>query len=706
MTIQASDSDNSISNSIAAVTGVADAQPTMPISGGDLMLRAMIENSNDTIFVKDLSGRYILGNSAFAQLIDQPLSSILGQDDFCLFPPELAQEAQNLDRQIITSGNPYTYEEVVPIQGVMRTFLTTKIPYQNEQGQVVGLIGIARDISDRKALEAELSLQQARFDAFFTTANAGLVIIDEHLRYVNINDALAEINGVAVADHIGKSLQEVLPDLAHILVPMFQNIIKTGEPVLDYDLIGETPKHPGVTRYWQASYYPLFHPDGRTIGVGGVVIEISDRKRAEAALLKTTHDLQQAQRLAHIGNWSFDVNTQAITWTDEIFRIFGLEPESTPPTYEELLQYYHPQDRDRFQLIVGQAIQEAAGYDTEFSIIRTDGSIGHISAKAEVVQDAEGKVVRLFGTIMDITERHQVLEALRTQTEQLESTLRELQRTQAQMVQSEKMSSLGQLVAGVAHEINNPVNFIYGNLTHANEYTQDLLRLLQLYQQHYPRPATEIQEEAEAIDLEFLTDDLPKLLTSMKVGADRIQKIVASLRNFSRMDEAEMKAVNIHEGLDSTLMILQNRLKAKAEHPTIEVIKEYGQLPSVECYAGQLNQVFMNVLSNAIDALEERDKYRSLPEIKACPSQIHISTAAIARNFIQIRIADNGPGMSKQVIQRLFDPFFTTKAIGKGTGLGMSISYQIITEKHGGSLQCLSVEGKGAEFVIEIPTHQ
>lgn len=706
MTIQAPHPDNSSFNSTAAFRGVADSQSKVPMSDSELMLRAMIENSNDITFVKDLSGRYILGNSAFAQLIGQPLSYILGQDDFLLFPPELAQEAQNLDRQIITSGNPYTYEEVVPIQGVMRTFLTTKIPYQNEQGQVVGLIGIARDISDRKALEEEFSLQQARFDAFFTTANAGLVIIDEHLRYVNINDALAEINGVAVADHIGKSLHEVLPDLAHILVPMFQNIIKTGEPVLDYDLVGETPRHPGITRYWQASYYPLFHPDGRTLGVGGVVIEISDRKRAEAALLKTTHDLQQAQRLAHIGNWNFDVNAQTITWTEEVFRIFGLEPRHAAPTYEELLQYYHPKDRDRFQNLISQVLQDAVAYDTEFSIIRADGSIGHINAKGEPVQNEEGQVIHLFGTVMDITERHQVLEALRTQTEQLEDTLRELQRTQAQMVQSEKMSSLGQLVAGVAHEINNPVNFIYGNLTHANEYTQDLLRLLQLYQQHYPRPATEIQEEAEAIDLEFLTDDLPKLLTSMKVGADRIQKIVASLRNFSRMDEAEMKAVNIDEGIDSTLMILQNRLKAKAEHPTIEVIKEYGQLPPVECYAGQLNQVFMNILSNAIDALEERDKYRSLAEIKARPSQIRISTATVAHNSIQIRIADNGPGMSKQVIQRLFDPFFTTKAIGKGTGLGMSISYQIITEKHGGSLQCLSIEGEGAEFVIEIPTHQ
>ena len=273
------------------------------------------------------------------------------------------------------------------------------------------------------------------------------------------------------------------------------------------------------------------------------------------------------------------------------------------------------------------------------------------------------------------------------------------------MIQSEKMSSLGQLVAGVAHEINNPVNFIYGNLNHANDYTKDLLQLINLYQKHYPNPIPEIQEQTLAIDLEFLIEDLPKLLASMKVGSERIQQIVASLRTFSRMDESEVKAVNIHDNLDSTLMILQHRLKPKTDFPAINIIKEYGLLPLVECYAGQLNQVFMNILSNAIDALEdvhtseigreqERINYQSLA--------IHIRTE-INDNCVTIRIADNGPGITEPVQKRLFDPFFTTKPVGKGTGMGLAISYQVVTERHGGSLQCISSPGKGAEFVIQIP---
>ncbi|MBD2433696.1 MULTISPECIES: sensor histidine kinase [Fischerella] len=288
---------------------------------------------------------------------------------------------------------------------------------------------------------------------------------------------------------------------------------------------------------------------------------------------------------------------------------------------------------------------------------------------------------------------------LQQQAQELKQTLLELQQTQTQLIQTEKMSSLGQLIAGVAHEINNPVSFIYGNLTHANEYTQDLLRLLQLYQQYYPEPAPEIQDEIETLEIDFLMADLPKLLTSMKVGADRIKQIVLSLRNFSRLDEAEMKAVNIHEGIDSTLMILEHRLKATSERPAIEVIKEYGELPPVECFVGQLNQVFMNILTNAIDAVEQSSEILTKP-------QIRIATRLNDNQHVTIRIADNGVGIAESIQKQLFDPFFTTKPVGKGTGLGLSISYQIITEKHGGQLKCISAIGEGTEFVITIPLHQ
>ena len=300
---------------------------------------------------------------------------------------------------------------------------------------------------------------------------------------------------------------------------------------------------------------------------------------------------------------------------------------------------------------------------------------------------------------------------------ELERALLELQRTQAQLVQTEKMSSLGQLVAGVAHEINNPVGFITVNINYACDYIQDLLRILNLYQQHYPQPAEEIKSELQEIDLDFLIKDFPKLLNSMQVGADRINQIVLSLRKFSRPDEAEMKPVDIHESIDNTLMILRHRLNGTGGNPKIEVIKEYGMLPLVECYAGQLNQVFMNLISNAIDALEsesgeENNDSNVLPESgtkqqinfppTASPT-IKISTEVKEKKWIVICIQDNGLGMTEEVRQQLFQPFFTTKAMGKGTGLGLSISYQIVVEKHGGDLHCFSVPGQGTQFMIEIP---
>jgi len=303
---------------------------------------------------------------------------------------------------------------------------------------------------------------------------------------------------------------------------------------------------------------------------------------------------------------------------------------------------------------------------------------------------------------------------------ELEETLTELRKTQMQLIQTEKMSSIGQLVAGVAHEINNPVNFIHGNLQYVRQYIHNLVSVLNLYQRCYPVPAAEIERQVTDLDLGFLLEDLPKLFTSMQRGSERIRQIVLSLRNFSRIDEAEIKAVDIHEGIESTLMLLQNRLKPRP-NLDIQVIRQYGTLPQVECYTGQLNQVFMNILVNAIDALEESAGCDSTYSQNAAIAdhngqaqehdekkwgQITIQTSVLDSRWIKIAIADNGKGIPQSIQQRIFDPFFTTKPVGKGTGMGMSISYQIITEKHGGKLECFSSEGQGTEFVIQIPTHQ
>ncbi|MDJ0703164.1 MAG: MHYT domain-containing protein [Leptolyngbyaceae cyanobacterium MO_188.B28] len=301
------------------------------------------------------------------------------------------------------------------------------------------------------------------------------------------------------------------------------------------------------------------------------------------------------------------------------------------------------------------------------------------------------------------------------QSEQLSKTLTELKQAQLTMVQAEKMSSLGRMVAGIAHEINNPISFIHGNLLHVDAYTQDLFRLIHLYQEHLPAPPQDLQEEIENVDFDFLEEDFTKLLQSMKTGTDRIREIVLSMRHFSRLDGGNINAVDIHKSIDNTLTILHNRLKARSDRPVIEIVREYGHLPKIDCYAGQLNQVFMNLLSNAIDALEEsicKQKIGAAEHSSIRQNQfsanpkIQIFTQLLSDDWVSIQIIDNGPGMGNEVRSHIFEPFYTTKPPGKGTGLGLAISYQIVVEKHHGKFRCNSTPGKGTEFVIEVPVRQ
>ena len=316
-------------------------------------------------------------------------------------------------------------------------------------------------------------------------------------------------------------------------------------------------------------------------------------------------------------------------------------------------------------------------------------------------KDEEVNLLAQVGTQLGIAiQQAELLEKTKTQATKLARALQELKQTQAQLIQGEKMAGLGQLMAGVAHEINNPVSFIFGNLTYVTQYTQDLLKIVNLYHQNINKLPADIQEQIEELDLDFIISDLPKTLDSMKIGSERIREIVLSLRNFSRKDEADLKAVNIHEGIDSTLLILAHRLKANGEYPGIEVIKKYNELPLLECFPAQLNQVFMNILSNSIDALEQ--KFYTSDKSAKVALNIEISTAAIDGKAI-IKIADNGCGIPEEVINKIYDPFFTTKEIGKGTGLGLLICYQIVVEKHQGKIQCFSEVGQGTEFAIELP---
>ncbi|MEO1386360.1 MAG: response regulator [Cyanobacteria bacterium J06634_6] len=324
-----------------------------------------------------------------------------------------------------------------------------------------------------------------------------------------------------------------------------------------------------------------------------------------------------------------------------------------------------------------------------------------LKGEIEQRQTAEAKLVEANQALENLN--HQLEERVEERTRDLSEALKTVKKTQVQLIQQEKLSALGQLVAGIAHEINNPVNFIHGNIDHASGYADDLLSLFNLYEQHYPDPVDAIKSKREDIDVVFLTEDLPKLLNSMQVGTDRIRDIVLSLRIFSRLDEAEVKDVDIHEGIDSTLLILNSRLKSPDMPFPISVEKSYSDLPKVKCYPGQLNQVYMNILSNAIDALEEFFDNNNEEDWRPT---IEIFTKPVDDDKVSICIRDNGPGIPEALLEKIFDPFFTTKAVGKGTGLGMSISHEIISEKHHGSLTCCRLEPHGTEFTVTIPTFQ
>ncbi|MBD2178297.1 PAS domain-containing protein [Pseudanabaena sp. FACHB-1998] len=696
-------------------------------------LRWFVEFCPVSIAMFDCDLNYILVSQPWVKMLGIPRLKLIGTNIYDSVPNAIAHR-HGLERCLSGGQMNYAADINMSVKGEPSNIFQWQVqPWYTDDGSAGGIIISSHSLAShyqstflKRRLDEEVAERQHLEDAFnkigtaIESANDAICITDDQGLPIYINLSFSELFA-----HNLSALQR-----SNQFAALFADA-KTAEIIHNAVMHGGTwsSELEMCDRYNQhipiyLKVNPVKSPNGQVIGSTYICTNIRDRKAAEAEINKSFAALGATLEATADGILVLDAIGNIIICNQKFVDLWCI-PERIFTSHDDSHILKYVSSRITSSQYFHKFGKGLASDQNSFEIVELDDgrTLECYSQPQNIMNSCAGRV----WSLRDITARiaSEALiraseEKYRLQAEKLENALQELKSTQSQLIQAEKMSGLGQLVAGIAHEINNPVNFIYGNLSYASNYTNDLLNLIETYRTHYPEPCEAVRDKLEEIDIDFLAQDFLKLINSIRVGAERIQGIVQSLNKFSRSDEAGCKYVDIHEGIDSTLMILQSRLKANPNRPEILVERIYSDIPMVECYAGQINQVFMNLLTNAIDALEEDAQENGIWKLIDDRPQWISKNDKISKILIQtelledgqnsdrllIKIADNAKGIPDDLRNRLFDLFFTTKPVGKGTGLGLSIAYQIVTENHGGKLYFNSEIDKGTEFVMEIPLQQ